>query len=109
MARDVLDLGFYLSFAGPVTYPKNTELADVAAWAPLDRILVETDSPYLTPHPYRGQRNEPRHVRLVAERMAELRGTALEDLAAATAHNAEALFRLPPTVTQREPTDSSQR
>ncbi len=96
MARDALDLGFYLSFAGPVTFPRNTELAEVAAWAPADRILVETDSPYLAPPPFRGKRNEPRHVRLVAQRIAEFRGLALEDFAAITTRNAEALFRLPP-------------
>jgi TatD DNase family protein len=95
MARDALDLGFYLSFAGPVTYPANTELAEVAAWAPPDRILVETDSPYLSPVPFRGKRNEPSHVRLIAERIAALRGIGLAELAAITTGNAERLFRLP--------------
>jgi TatD DNase family protein len=95
MAQDALDLGFYLSFAGPVTYPANTELAKVAAWAPLDRILVETDSPYLGPVPFRGKRNEPGRVRLVAERIAALRGIGLAELAAATTSNTERLFRLP--------------
>ena len=95
MARDVLDLGFYLSFAGPVTFPRNVELAEVAAWAPLDRILIETDSPYLAPQPFRGKRNEPRHVALIARKIAELRSIPPEDLAAATWHNATALFRLP--------------
>lgn len=102
MARDALDLGFYLSFAGPVTFPRNTELAEVAAWAPLDRILVETDSPYLAPPPFRGKRNEPRHVALVAQRVAELRAIPLEALAAATTRNATALFRLPPANHQEE-------
>ncbi len=95
MARDALDLGFYISFAGPVTYPKNTELAEVAAWAPLDRMLIETDCPYLTPTPFRGQRNEPRFVAQTAQRIAELRGIAMNDLAEATARNAATLFRLP--------------
>lgn len=95
MARDALDLGFYLSFAGPVTFPRNVELAEVAAWAPLDRMLVETDSPYLTPPPYRGKRNEPRHVALVARRIAELRNMPFEDFAAATSQNATTLFHLP--------------
>jgi TatD DNase family protein len=106
MAQDALDLGFYLSFAGPVTYPKNAELADVAAWAPLDRILVETDSPYLAPQPFRGKRNEPRHVALVAKRIAELRGMPFEELAAATTRNAETLFQLQAAAAQ---SDSSQR
>jgi TatD DNase family protein len=96
MARDALDLGFYLSFAGPVTYPKNTELAEVAAWAPLDRMLVETDSPYLAPQPVRGKRNEPRYVTHTARRIAELRGVAFDALAAATVSNTVQLFSLPP-------------
>jgi TatD DNase family protein len=95
MARDALDLGFYLSFAGPVTFPKNTELAAVAAWAPLDRLLVETDCPYLTPTPFRGQRNEPRHVAQVARRIAELRSLPFDHFADTTAQNAARLFRLP--------------
>jgi TatD DNase family protein len=107
MARDALDLGFYLSFAGPVTYPKNTELMDVAAWAPLERILVETDAPYLTPTPYRGQRNEPRYVALTARHIAELRGLEFAELAAATSRNAAALFSLPdppdPSTTSEAP------
>ncbi len=94
MAQDALDLGFYLSFAGPLTYPKNDELRAVAAWAPLDRILVETDSPYLTPPPFRGKRNEPRHVALVARGLAEARGQPFEEVAAATTANAHALFGL---------------
>lgn len=72
------------------------ELAEVAAWAPLERILVETDSPYLAPPPYRGKRNQPAHVTLVARRIAELRSLPVERLAAATTANAAALFRLPP-------------
>lgn len=96
MAQDALDLGFYLSFAGPVTYPANTTLADVAGWAPEDRILVETDCPYLTPVPFRGKRNEPKHIALTAQRVADLRGIALDRLAQITTANATALFRLPP-------------
>jgi TatD DNase family protein len=95
MARDALDLDFWLSFAGPVTYPRNVELAEVAAWAPLDRILVETDAPYLAPQPFRGKRNEPRHVAVTARRIAELRGMPFEELAAATTRNAATLFQLP--------------
>ncbi len=105
MARDALDVGFYLSFAGPVTYPTNTALAEVAAWAPLDRILVETDCPYLAPQPVRGKRNEPRYVAYTARRIAELRGIAFEELAAATTANVTALFSLPPRAeapTQRQ-------
>lgn len=95
MARDALDLGFYLSFAGPVTYPRNTELAEVAGWAPLDRILVETDCPYLSPQPLRGKRNEPSYVSHTAARIAELRGLPPDELASATTKNAARLFNLP--------------
>jgi TatD DNase family protein len=95
MARDALDLGFYLSFAGPLTYPANETLRAVAAWAPEDRILVETDSPYLTPPPQRGKRNEPKQVALVARLLAETRKVPFERIAAATTQNATTLFRLP--------------
>ena len=108
MAEDALDLGFYLSFAGPVTFPRNTELAEVAAWAPSDRILIETDSPYLAPPPFRGKRNEPRHVRRIAEHIAALRGITLAELAALTTRNAEALFRLPASQPEKgNPTNAS--
>lgn len=95
MAQDALDLGFYLSFAGPVAFPQNSELAAVAAWAPLDHILVETDAPYLTPPPFRGKRNEPRHVALVAQAVAAARGVHPDEIARVTAQNATTLFRLP--------------
>jgi len=102
MARDALDLGFYLSFAGPLTYPQNETLREVAAWAPEDRILVETDSPYLTPPPYRGKRNEPKHVAIVAQRLAELRNVSFERIAEMTTQNAETLFRLAPVLAEEE-------
>lgn len=94
MARDALDLGYYLSFAGPVTYPKNTTLQEVAAWAPLERILVETDAPYLAPQGFRGKRNQPAYVAVTARRVAELRAMSFEALAEATTRNAQALFRM---------------
>jgi TatD DNase family protein len=96
MAEEGLSLGMYLSFAGPITYPANKDLAEVATWVPLDRILIETDSPYLSPHPNRRDRNEPANVAKVAQRIAELRGISVEDLCNATTANAAALFRLPP-------------
>jgi TatD DNase family protein len=102
MAQDALELGFYLSFAGPLTYPANETLREVAAWAPQDRILVETDSPYLTPPPHRGKRNEPKQVALVAQRLAEARKVSLERIAAVTTQNAVALFRLPNIPAQEE-------
>src|SRR5690348_887271 len=95
MAEECLAFaGFYLSFAGPLTYRANTALAEVGAWAPLERVLVETDSPYLTPHPFRGRRNEPKHVALVAAKLAELRHLSLEEIGEITTHNARALFGL---------------
>jgi TatD DNase family protein len=73
-ARRVLDAGYDLSLAGIVTFPRATELKEVAAFVPLDRLLIETDSPYLAPVPHRGKRNEPAHVALVADHVASLRG-----------------------------------
>lgn len=91
-ADEIIDMNFYVSLGGPVTF-KNAQLPkDIAAHVPLDRLLVETDAPYLTPHPYRGKRNEPAHVKLVAEKIAELRGISYEELAEATTANAEKLF-----------------
>lgn len=94
MAKEVLKLGFYVSFAGPVTFAKSTKLKEIAAAVPLERLLVETDSPYLTPHPHRGRRNEPAHVRLVAEEVARLRGLSLEAVAEATTQNVKQLFHI---------------
>jgi TatD DNase family protein len=92
MARRALSLGFHISLAGIVTFPKALELKDVARMVPLDRLLVETDSPYLAPVPYRGGRNEPAHVVRVAEVIAELRGVAVEEIARATDENFGRLF-----------------
>lgn len=91
-AKAALDLGFYISFAGPLTYPKAQALRDVAAYAPLDRILCETDSPYLAPQSHRGKRNEPAYVRQVYEKMAEVRGMPLTELAEALWENGGRLF-----------------
>ena len=87
-----LELGFYLSFAGNLTYPKSTVIQQVAAAAPSNRILVETDSPFLTPIPLRGQPNEPANTRLTAEFLAQLRNTTYEEIAAQTTANFHALF-----------------
>lgn len=93
-ARACLDLGFYLSFSGPVTFAKAVDLHEVVRRAPLDRILTETDSPYLAPHPFRGKRNEPAYVRLIAERIAVLRSMSLSELTQAVWRNASAMFHL---------------
>jgi TatD DNase family protein len=94
LARECLDLGFYISIAGPVTYPKNDVLRDVAARVPDHRIVVETDCPYLAPQAFRGKRNEPAMVRLVSEEVARLRGTDANAFAAQSTANARALFGL---------------
>jgi TatD DNase family protein len=97
MARRAVELGFYLSVSGPVTYQNAHRLPEIVRQVPLERLLVETDCPFLPPHPHRGQRNEPAHVRLVAQRLAELRGISLEELAQATTANARRLFGLDST------------
>jgi len=94
VAKRCLDLGLLISIAGPVTYKNARSLPDVARFVPEDRLVVETDCPFLPPHPHRGQRNEPAYVALTAARVAELRGTALDALGTATTRNAARLFRL---------------
>lgn len=83
-----LDLGFLLGIGGAVTFKKMEALRETARFAPLDRILLETDCPYMTPHPHRGRRNEPAYVALVAQAVAEARGQTVEEIAAATTGNA---------------------
>lgn len=92
MARDCLALGFYISFAGPVTYKSAHKLREVAKRVPLERLLVETDSPFLTPEPYRGQRNQPAYVAQVVATIASTRGLTAAEVRAATAANARLLF-----------------
>jgi TatD DNase family protein len=91
-AARALDLGLYLSFSGMLTFPKLATLREVARAAPADRILVETDAPYLAPVPHRGHRNEPAFVRATAAALAALRGVSLEEIAASTAGNFHRLF-----------------
>jgi TatD DNase family protein len=92
MARRALDIGFHISFAGIVTFPRALELREVARIVPLDRLLIETDSPFLAPVPYRGKRNEPAHVVHVAAAVAELRGTEAEIVGSAALDNFRRLF-----------------
>ena len=93
-AERAIQMGFLISFAGNVTYPKAQPLREVAAQVPLDRLLVETDAPFLAPHPLRGQRNEPALVAHTAEALAVLHGISAEEIAAITTKNFERLFRL---------------
>lgn len=94
-AREAIKLGFYISLAGPVTFSNSVKAKQVAAGVPLDRLLIETDSPYLTPHPLRGRRNEPAFVRHVAEEVARLREISIEEVTAATTANVKRLFQIP--------------
>ena len=93
-AHDFLDLGMHLSFSGTLTYPKAEPLREVAKEAPLDRLLVETDCPYLPPQPWRGKRNEPAYVVATARQLAEVRGLSLEEVARATWENTLRVFGL---------------
>ncbi len=92
VARAALDLGFYISFSGILTFRNAEDLRDVARWVPLERCLIETDSPYLAPVPYRGKTNQPAYVPHVAAQLAALKGVALEAVAEATTRNTEGLF-----------------
>lgn len=92
LARTALDLGFYLSASGIVTFKKSAALRDIFKGVPLNRLLVETDSPYLAPEPYRGRVNEPSYVVKTAEKLAEIKGVSFEELANATTENFFTLF-----------------
>lgn len=92
VARAALDLGFYISFSGILTFKNAADLREVAQFVPLDRLLIETDSPYLAPVPYRGKTNNPSYVPLVAKQVAELKATSLQVIAEATSRNFETLF-----------------
>ncbi len=93
-ARAYLDLGFYLSFTGIITFKNAGPLRDVVRDVPLENMFVETDSPYLTPVPHRGKRNEPAYVRLVAEAVARIKGVSLQEVAQTTTRNVRQLFRI---------------
>lgn len=93
-AKQCLDMNFHISFGGPVTFKNAVQPKEVLAQVPLDRLLIETDAPYLTPHPFRGKRNETGYVRLVAETAAEIRGMTLEEIAEITTQNAIRLLGL---------------
>jgi TatD DNase family protein len=92
VARAALDLGFYISFSGILTFKSAQDLREVAAFVPLDRLLIETDSPYLAPVPYRGKTNNPSYVPYVARQLADIRKLSLEQIAEVTSANFERLF-----------------
>lgn len=94
MARQAFDLGYVISFGGPITFKNNKHAPDLIRALPLEKILIETDSPYLTPQPFRGKRNEPAHVMLVAERIAEIKNSTIEQIATQTTKNAQRLFQI---------------
>jgi TatD DNase family protein len=94
MARECLKLGFYLSISGPLTFKNNVKTVEVVREIPLDMLLIETDSPYLTPAPYRGQRNYPGYVRYVAEKIAEIKGLTFDEVARTTLENGKKLFNI---------------
>ncbi|KRG12835.1 hydrolase TatD [Virgibacillus soli] len=91
-AHECLAMNFYISLGGPVTFKNAKKPKEVAVQVPMDRLLVETDCPYLAPHPYRGKRNEPAYVKLVAEQIAELKGLSLQEVAQQTTANAKKVF-----------------
>jgi TatD DNase family protein len=91
-AQAAISLGFYLGVAGPVTFKNSQRRQELVAALPLDHILIETDSPFQSPHPYRGKRNEPAYVRLIADKIAIVHSYTTEQVAAATSHNAQRLF-----------------
>ncbi len=95
MAEKCIRYDFYISFAGPVTYPNSHKLHEIAKDIALEKILLETDSPWLAPQEMRGKRNEPAFLRFIAKKMAKLKGISVDELAEATTENAKEIFRLP--------------
>jgi len=95
MAREAIELGFYIGISGPVTFKNARGLPDIVAAVPPERLLVETDAPFLSPHPFRGKRNEPARVKLVAHRVAEIHNRPFEEMSRQLTKNTMSLFRLP--------------
>jgi TatD DNase family protein len=95
MAEEAIDLGFYIGLSGPVTFKNARELPGIVASLPPERLLIETDAPFLSPHPFRGKRNEPARVKLVAERVAELQNLTLAETSRRLTENTISLFKLP--------------
>jgi TatD DNase family protein len=95
MAEEAIELGFYIGISGPVTFKNARSLPDIVATVPPERLLVETDAPFLSPHPFRGKRNEPVRVKLIAARIAELQGLSPDAMSQHLTNNTILLFRLP--------------
>ncbi len=94
MAKEVLNLGFHLAFGGLITFKNLSDLREVVSEVPLEKLLLETDSPYLTPDPYRGKRNEPLYVKYVAEKVAEIKDISVEEVAKKTTFNAKKVYNI---------------
>lgn len=94
LVREGLKLGFYISFAGPITFKNSKNADEIIKMVPLDRILIETDSPYLSPEPLRGKRNDSRNVKYMAQKIADVKGISLEEVAKATYDNAKRIFEI---------------
>ena len=100
MAKIYMNMGFMISLAGPVTFKNAVKLVKIAEKIDLNHLMIETDCPYLAPHPHRGKRNDPGLVRFVAERIAEIRGMKMEEIAHITLHNACDFFGIPCSKTE---------
>jgi len=94
MAKEILDWGMYIAFGGSLTFKKAVRPAEVAAYVPMNRILLETDCPYLTPEPHRGKRNDSTYLSYVAQRIAEIKGVSTEEIIKITYENANRCFRI---------------
>ena len=94
MIRQALELGYYISFAGPVTFKNSKNASDIVKMVPLDRILIETDSPYLSPEPKRGKRNDSRNVKFIAQKIADFKGMSIDEIAKITYENAKKIFNI---------------
>ncbi len=94
MAKEVVEMGFYLSVPGTITFPRAYQIREVIRDIPLERILIETDCPFLSPEPYRGKRNEPSYVQYIAEKIADIKGVPVETVGTVTSRNAAEFFRI---------------
>lgn len=94
LVKEALKLGFYISFAGPITFKNSKNAEEIISIVPNDKILIETDSPYLSPEPLRGKRNDPRNVKYIAQKIADVKGLTIEEVANITYQNAEKIFEI---------------